>query len=312
MVNKLLKMPSTQVIAVSWITVDHELQLNIINIFPDIDTAYFYQNEKEVGNACREKIKDGTVKREDLFIVTKLWNSFHNPDLVAEAFQRSLNNLNLDYIDLYLMHMPMGYEFRDWETDLLPKKEDGTVAYDERDYIDTWKAMERLLDTGKVKALGVSNYNSEQITRLLESATVKPVTNQVECSAQLNQKKLTKFCKDRDIVITAFSPLGRPHNFGSDPNVPKPAFHDEKVIEIGKKYGKTGSQVVLRYMVQELGVVPIPKSSNKERIQQNIDIFDFTLSTEDIKYLDSINTNSRTIPFSLCTKHKYYPFNIEF
>lgn len=286
--------------------------MNIINIFPDIDTAYFYQNEKEVGNACREKIKDGTVKREDLFIVTKLWNSFHNPDLVAEAFQRSLNNLNLDYIDLYLMHMPMGYEFRDWETDLLPKKEDGTVAYDERDYIDTWKAMERLLDTGKVKALGVSNYNSEQITRLLESATVKPVTNQVECSAQLNQKKLTKFCKDRDIVITAFSPLGRPHNFGTDPNVPKPAFHDEKVIEIGKKYGKTGSQVVLRYMVQELGVVPIPKSSNKERIQQNIDIFDFTLSTEDIKYLDSINTNSRTIPFSLCTKHKYYPFNIEF
>lgn len=278
----------------------------------DIDTAYFYGNEKEVGNACRDKIKDGTVKREDLFIVTKLWNSFHNPDHVAEAFQRSLNNLNLDYIDLYLMHMPMGYEFRGWDGELLPKDAEGKLVYDERDYIDTWKAMEKLLDTGKVRALGISNYNSEQITRLLEHATVKPVTNQVECSAQLNQKKLTKFCKDLDIVITAYSPLGRPHNFGTDPNVPKPAFQNEKVIEIGQKYGKTGSQVVLKYMVQELGVVPIPKSANKERIQQNIDIFDFTLSPEDIKFLDTLNTNSRTIPFALCTKHKYYPFNIEF
>lgn len=252
------------------------------------------------------------MKREDLFIVTKLWNCFHNPDHVPEAFQRSLDNLGLGYIDLYLMHMPMGYEFRNFDTELLPKNAAGDLVYDERDYVDTWKAMEKLMGTGKVRSLGISNFNSEQITKLLGNASIKPVTNQVECTMQLNQKKLTKFCKDLDIVITAYSPMGRPHDYGKNPVVPKPALLDEKVIEIWKKYGKTSGQVILKYMVQELGVVPIPKSANQERIQQNIDIFDFTLAADDIKYLDSLNDNTRANIFALCLKHKHYPFNIEF
>lgn len=253
------------------------------------------------------------MKREELFVVTKLWNCFHDPSLVETAFQKSLDNLGLDYIDLYLMHMPMGYEYRGWEgDDLLPKDKDDNLCYSEIDYVDTWKAMEKLMDSGKVKSLGISNFSSKQITRLLENAKVKPVSNQVECSIQLNQKKLTKFCKDLDITLTAFSPMGRPHNYGTDPCVPKPAIQDEKVIEIGKKYNKTSGQIVLKYLIQELGVIPIPKSSNSQRIQQNIDIFDFTLSPEDCQYLDSLNTNTRTIPFKLCLKHTYYPFNEEF
>uniref|UniRef100_A0A336MW44 CSON005706 protein n=1 Tax=Culicoides sonorensis TaxID=179676 RepID=A0A336MW44_CULSO len=277
-----------------------------------LNTAYFYENEKEVGEALRAKIAEGAVKREELFVVTKLWNSFHDPAHVETAFQKSLENLNLDYIDLYLMHMPMAYEFRGFDGDLLPKDADGNLCYGDVDYVETWKAMEKLMETGKVKSLGISNFNSKQITRLLEVAKIKPVVNQVECSIQLNQKKLTKFCKDLGIVLTAYSPMGRPHNYGKDPNVPKPALLDEKVIEIGKKYGKTSGQVVLKYLVQELGVVPIPKSANSERIKQNIDIFDFTLTPEDCQYLDSLNTNTRTIPFALCLKHKYYPFNEEF
>ncbi|XP_063699732.1 1,5-anhydro-D-fructose reductase-like isoform X2 [Culicoides brevitarsis] len=276
------------------------------------DTAYFYGNEKEVGEGLRAKISDGTVKREDLFVVTKLWNCFHDPKHVETAFQKSLENLNLDYIDLYLMHMPIGYEFRGYEEDLFPTDAEGNLCFSDVDYLDTWKAMEKLMATGKVRSLGISNFNSKQITRLLEVATVKPVTNQVECYLQLTQKKLTKFCKDLDIVITAYSPMGRPHDFGTNPNIPKPALEDERVKEIAKKYGKTTGQVILKYLIQELGVVPIPKSSNTERIKQNIDIFDFTLTPEDCKTLASLDNNVRTNPFNLCKKHKYYPFNEEF
>lgn len=278
-----------------------------------IDTAYFYQNEKEVGEAIRAKIEEGVVRREDLFVTTKLWNTFHHPDHVEQAFQKSLENLDIEYIDLYLMHVPIGYKFIDWDTkNLMPYDTDGKLQFSDVDYIDTWKAMEKLLKTGKVKSLGVSNFNSEQITRLLAECEVKPVTNQVECNPSLNQRKLIEFCKDLDITLTAYSPLGRPKHYEKDPdNMPKPALDDPKVIEIGKKYGKTSSQVILRYLV-DIGTIPIPKSSNSERIAQNIDIFDFKLTEEDIKIMDGFNTGQRTVPFNLCTSHKYFPFKAEF
>uniref|UniRef100_A0A2M3ZB15 Putative aldo/keto reductase family n=1 Tax=Anopheles braziliensis TaxID=58242 RepID=A0A2M3ZB15_9DIPT len=278
-----------------------------------IDTAYFYQNEKEVGQAVREKIADGVVERKDMFITTKLWNTFHQPEYVEQAFQRSLENLNLEYIDLYLMHTPMSYRFKGWSADdLMPYDADGKLELTEVDYLDTWKAMEKLLKTGKVRAIGVSNFNSEQIARLLAECEIKPVTNQVECSPGLNQRKLTAFCKERDITITAYSPLGRPNYYEKDPaNVPKPALDDPRVAEIGAKYGKTPGQVILRYLV-ELGTIPIPKSANEERIRQNIDIFDFQLTEDEIAVMDTFHTGKRSVPFSLCVTSKYFPFNIEF
>ncbi|EAT44544.1 AAEL004086-PA [Aedes aegypti] len=239
-----------------------------------IDTAYFYQNEKEVGEAIRAKIEEGVVCREDLFVTTK---------------------------------------FIDWDTkNLMPYDADGKLQFSDVDYIDTWKAMEKLLKTGKVKSIGVSNFNSEQITRLLAECEIKPVTNQVECNPSLNQRKLTEFCKNLDITLTAYSPLGRPNYYEKDPdNMPKPALDDPKVIEIGKKYNKTSGQVILRYLV-DIGTIPIPKSSNSERIRQNIDIFDFKLTEEEIKIMDGFHTGQRTVPFNLCTSHKYFPFNAEF
>ncbi|XP_058831681.1 1,5-anhydro-D-fructose reductase-like [Topomyia yanbarensis] len=275
-----------------------------------IDTAYLYRNEKEVGQAIREKIAEGVIKREDMFVTTKLWNGYHDPEKIAEAFNRSLANLDIGYIDLYLMHSPMSYKFVSWE----PENPDAASVpeFTEVDYVDTWRAMEKLLSGGKVRSIGVSNFNSEQVERIVKECKVKPVTNQVECNPGLNQRKLTEFCKKLDVTITAYSPLGRPYYYEKDPkNVPKPALDDARVAEIAKKYCKTPGQVILRYLV-DLGTIPVPKSANLERLRQNINIFDFKLTEAEIKVMDEFNNEKRTVPFTLAESHKYYPFKIEY
>lgn len=258
----------------------------------------------------REKIEDGTVTRAELFIVTKLWNIHHAPEHVEPACRKSLKNLGLDYIDLYLIHTPIGYENRETE-DLLPRDALGDLVFSDVDYLDTWKAMEKLVDLGLVKSIGVSNFNSEQVTRILDNCRIKPVTNQVECNPTLNQKKLIEFCKARDITVTAYSPLTKPHAWIKDSTMPKPAFLNSKVVEIAKKHNKTPAQVVLRFLVQ-LGAIPIPKSSNEERIKENINIFDFELTPEEVAVMESFHTGQRAVPFALCTKHKYFMFAIDF
>lgn len=141
-----------------------------------IDGAHVYGNEKEVGAAIKAKIAEGVVKREDLFITSKLWNTFHRPDLVEPALKQTLADLGLDYVDLYLIHWPVGYKENG---PLFPTNPDGTIALSDVDYVDTWKVMEDVLSKGLTKNIGVSNFNSEQITRLLENTRIKPVTNQV-------------------------------------------------------------------------------------------------------------------------------------
>ncbi|XP_011295548.1 1,5-anhydro-D-fructose reductase isoform X1 [Musca domestica] len=273
-----------------------------------IDTAYFYQNEAEIGKAIKDKIAEGVVKREDIFLVTKLWNIHHEPDRVEGACRKQLELLGLDYIDLYLMHLPVGYKYVNEET-LLPKNDDGVLQLSDVDYLDTYKAMEKLVKLGLVRSIGVSNFNSEQLQRILDNCEIKPVTNQVECSPALNQRKLTQFCKERNITLTAYSPLGRPK-----PDEKKPEFYySEKTKALADKYKKTPAQIILRYLV-DIGVIPIPKSSNPKRIEENFNIFDFQLSPEDIAVMDTFHTGERLVPFNLIKgqNHKYWPFSIEF
>lgn len=302
--------------------------------FRHIDTAYFYKNEHAVGRAIRAKIEEGVVQRGELFVCTKvglqsmatlmgnkflkdfffqLWNTFHHPDHVALACEKSLENLGLDYIDSYLIHMPFGYKFNGWDEEkMMPLDAEGKVLFSDDDYVDTWRAMEALVDNGKVKSIGVSNFNSEQIGRILKDCRIKPTSNQVECNARVNQKKLIDFCKKLDIVVTAHSPLGRPHLYQKDPeNKPKPVLNEPKIIAIGEKYRKSPVQVILRYLV-DIGAFPVPKSTNVEHLKQNLEIFDFQLSKDDIKVMDEFNTGKRMVHFKRLVDHEHYPFHIEF
>ncbi|XP_055320008.1 1,5-anhydro-D-fructose reductase-like [Sitodiplosis mosellana] len=287
-----------------------------------IDTAYLYGNEKEVGNAIRAKIAEGVIKREDIYVTTKLWNTFHEPAIVAKAFQKSLYNLNISYVDLYLIHFPVGYQRISKTTNLtakeiddvqiddinpFPHDADGKSLATNVDYLDTYRAMEDLVKTGLVRSLGVSNFNSQQLDRLISAANIKPVVNQVECHPNLNQNKLIAFAKARNVTIVGYSPLGRP-SAGSDPNI---AIKNPKVQELADKYKKNPGQIILRFAYQN-GVVAIPKSTNKERLRGNIDIFDFSLSNEDMEILNALNDNSRLFKVSNAKDHKYYPFNAEF
>ncbi|XP_031633467.1 1,5-anhydro-D-fructose reductase-like [Contarinia nasturtii] len=264
------------------------------------DTAFLYNNESELGEAINDKIANKVIKREDVFVVTKLWNTYHEPERVREGCDKSLTNLGLDYIDLYLMHFPVSFEYHG---DDIPWPKSGPNnepnAINDIDYLDTWKEMEKLVDSGIVKSIGVSNFNSEQVDRLCKEGRIKPVVNQVECSPIINQKRLNAFCTERDVLIIGYSPLG------------KKLISRPEIEEIAKKYDKTAAQIILRYL-HELGVTPIPKTTHKKRLKENIDIFHFQLAQEDKEALDAMNTGERTVRLPNSIHAKHYPFNLEF
>ncbi|KAJ9579568.1 hypothetical protein L9F63_004753 [Diploptera punctata] len=271
-----------------------------------IDCAHVYGNEPEVGAAIKAKLEDKTVKREDLFITSKLWNTFHRPDLVEPSIKKTLSDLGLEYLDLYLIHWPMGYKE---DGDLFPEK-DGKTLYSDVDYVDTWKEMEKLVDKGYTKSIGVSNFSAPQLDRILAIAKIKPVTNQVECHPYLNQKKLLDYCKSKNIVITAYSPLGSPDRPWAKPDDPQ-LMDDPKLKNVAEKYHKTPAQILLRYQIQR-GNITIPKSVTKSRIEQNFNIFDFELADEDMKYIDTFDCDGRVCHLNWIKDHKHYPFNVEF
>lgn len=172
-----------------------------------IDCAHVYENEHEVGEAIKVKIEEGVITREDIFITSKLWNTFHRPDLVRGALETTLSNLGLEYLDLYLIHFPTGFQEGG---PLFPKNAKGETAFSLVDYLDTWKEMENSVDAGLTKSIGVSNFNAKQIDRVVTNCRIKPVTNQVECHPYLTQVKLGEHCGDKGIILTAYSPLGSP------------------------------------------------------------------------------------------------------
>lgn len=271
-----------------------------------IDCALVYSNEIEVGEAIAAKIKEGVVKREDLYITSKLWNTFHRSDLVEVGIKKTLDSLKLEYLDLYLMHWPQAYKEGD---DLFPSEGDKRL-YSEVSVKETWKQMEALVEKGLAKSIGVSNFNAKQVTDVLSYAKIKPVTNQIECHPYLTQKKLTEFLKSKNIVVTAYSPLGSPDRPWAKPGEPT-IMDDPKLKEIAEKYKKSTAQVAIRYQIQN-GHIVIPKSVTKSRIVDNIHIFDFELTPEDISSIDSLNKNDRICAMEWDKAHKDYPFNDEY
>lgn len=281
-----------------------------------IDCAYIYGNENEVGAALKYGLEELQIPRQDLFVTSKLWNIFHKPQDVEEACKRSLKSLGLDYLDLYLIHWPTGFVNLDEGKTNFPTNPDGSVLYDcDTHPTDTYLALEKLVEKGLVKSIGLSNFNSEQIQDILDKGKVKPVTNQVECHPYLGQAKLKEFCDQRNIFLTAYSPLGSPDRPWAKPDDPK-LLDEPKLVEIGKKHGKSTAQILIRWQIQR-GIIVIPKSVTPSRIEDNSQVFDFNLSDDDIKMIESFECNGRVvIPIKdgkpRDAGHPHFPFNIEF
>lgn len=249
-----------------------------------IDCAAVYKNEKEIGEALHSLISSGKIKREELFITSKLWNEQHDPDQVEKACKKTLADLQLEYLDLYLMH---------WGISFVP----GSYPKpDDKDMIDlayiplhkTWKAMESLVDHGLVKSLGVANFTVPMIIDLLSYAQVTPVINQVEVHPYNTQENLVSFCQKQGIQITAYSPLGSSGSIEDRP------LSNPVIEHIAKQYDKTPAQIILKWLVQRK-IVIIPKSSQKERVLQNKQVDGFTLSYEEMHQINELNKHHRFV-----------------
>jgi diketogulonate reductase-like aldo/keto reductase len=219
-----------------------------------IDTAWIYGNEKEVGEAVRSS----GLKREEIFITTKLWNDDHGYDSALKAFDKSLKTLNTDYIDLYLIHWPV------------PDKRK-----------DSWKAMEKIYESEQCRSIGVSNYMVKHLEEMFTYANIIPVINQVEFSPYIYNKELLDYCTKHNIILEAYSPLTR-----------RAKLKDPELVRIAEKYSKTSAQILIRWAIDHELVV-IPKSANKNRIIENADVFDFELDKADMAILDNIDEEFR-------------------
>ncbi|CAH0698122.1 unnamed protein product [Spodoptera exigua] len=272
--------------------VEHAVSWAIDAGYRHIDTAFAYRIEDQVGRAVAAKIAQG-VKREDLFITTKLWNSEHARSAVVPALRQSLASLGLKYVDLYLVHWPVGQFLN------------GT--YDYTDYADTWRGMIEAKSLGLARSIGVSNFNQQQIDRLLELGLEKPTVLQVEINLNLQQPELLAYCARQNIRVMGYTPFGSLFYNKAQKTAPPPRVDDPALVEIANKYQKTVPQIALRYLV-ELGVIPIPKSLTKSRIEQNVQVFDFSLTQAERDVLKSFDRNYRTIPQYKWLDHPYYPF----
>ncbi|XP_003475563.1 aldo-keto reductase family 1 member D1 [Cavia porcellus] len=274
------------------------------------DGAYLYHNEHEVGQAIRDKITEGKVKREDIFYCGKLWATCLSPELVRPTLERTLQGLKLDYVDLYIIELPMGLKPGKQN---YPRDKNGKWLYHKVDLRATWEALEACKDAGLVKSLGVSNFNRRQLELILNKPGLKykPVCNQVECHPYFTQPKLLKFCQQHDMVIVAFSPLGTSRN-PTWVNVSSPPLLDDTFLNlVAKKYNKTAAQVALRFNIQR-GVIVIPKSFNPQRITENFQIFDFSLTEEEMTNIEALNKNTRFVELLMWSDHPDYPFFDEY
>ncbi|KAL1501164.1 hypothetical protein ABEB36_006545 [Hypothenemus hampei] len=299
--------------------VENAVNLALENGYRHIDTAFNYNNEEFIGNVLKKWFDTNRITREELFITSKLPNFGNRPSDVERFLNLSLKKLQLDSLDLYLMHMPFSFHLN--ETTMSPLiNDDGTFSLDTTDYLDTWKVMEEQVRKGVVKSIGVSNFNSEQLQRLYENACIKPDVLQVELHAYLQQKELRDLCKKLNIAVTAYSPLGSPganKHFSSKYDYELEDFPDilghPEVKSLAEKYGKSPGQILLRHLVQQ-DVIVIPKSGNEQRIRDNINLFDFELTPEDMEKLDTLDRGERGrifhfLFFKGVENHPYYPFN---
>lgn len=250
----------------TWQSEDGDEAYNAVKIalqngYRHIDTATAYGNEKSVGAAIKDFCKESNVRREDIFLTTKLWNDDHGYEETKAAIKKSLQLLGVSYIDLYLIHWPNPLAFRDcWA----------------QKNAESWKAMEEAYQAGQIKAIGISNFYGRHITELMKTATVAPMVNQIKLCPGQTQDALVDYCKRNNMILEAYSPLGTGGIFSN-------AF----MRDLAQKYGRTIAQICIRWSLQQ-GYLPLPKSVTAERIAENTRVFDFALSDDDCQKIATL------------------------
>lgn len=280
-----------------------------------IDCAYAYNNEKVVGEAIHYGLNQLGIKRQDLFVVSKLWNEYHKPQDVEPALRQTLANLGLQQLDLFLMHWPFAFK-RQYSHGMYPVDFTCKFEYDvETHPTNTWLAMEKLVTKGLVKSIGVSNFNSRQLQDILSRGQLKPSVNQVECHPYLNQEKLVSFCHANGIRVTAYSPLGCRDRLWAVPGQTE-ILQDPSLVEMSKKYHKSVAQIVLKWQMSR-GIAVIPRMKCRAHIEDNLEAasYEWGLSEEDVFCINSLNKDERLylpivedgLPW--CSDHPHYPFH---
>ncbi|XP_033743153.1 aldo-keto reductase family 1 member C15-like [Pecten maximus] len=276
-----------------------------------IDTAFFYGNETVIGKALQEYMESTNLSRQEVFITTKLFPTYMKGSAVGPALDESLRRLRLDYVDLFLIHVPCAMK----ELDFYPEKPTQPMDFTSVDLRETWKAMEETIYRGKARSIGVSSFNAKQLDYICKTARIRPAVSQVEAHARFPQKKLHEFCKSRNILLEAFCPLGSPFFIGPK-ELNKIQSRDNLVehpiiMDIAAKYKRTPGQILLRNLAQR-GIVVIPKSENPQRMKENLQISSFSLSEADMNHIDEIDNGERRFVISWWKDHPEYPFHEEF
>ena len=281
-----------------------------------LDSACDYGNEVEVGQGITRALTDGLCSREELTITSKLWNTYHSPEHVKPALEKILTDLNLDYLDSFLIHFPIAQAFvpfeerypPEWFYD--PEADNPTMKLVQVPLADTWRAMEDLVHQGLVKRIGVCNYNSGLLHDLMSYATIKPAELQIESHPYLTQEPLIRLAKNYGMAVTAFSPFGALSYLElAMADADESVLTQEVITRAANKYNKTPAQIVLRWGLQR-GCSVITKTTKTERLQENLDVFDFALADDEMAAISALNKNRRfNDPGKFCESafNTFYP-----